>query len=250
MVLGLIDSNVMPESFATWLSSRRIPDMSWESGIAFTSRNRFATRTGLSCLAAAAAAWSWVSRVWLSTISFESLPADEFFGWTSANQPSAAANRMPIATSAIFACGGTRCFAFTPRLRAGCWGPAGTGRRSGRRDYGDLCLDRVEVVVIVAHLRARREEHDGDERGHYHRPGDADEHGNVRLRALGLVAWEEVDGTHELVLDPEADGDGQRADLIGLAKALRHLHTDERVADPHLHADHPLELGGEAVQVR
>src|SRR5207247_11425121 len=72
----------------------------------------------------------------------------------------------------------------------------------------------------------------------------------VRLRALGLVAWEEVDGTHELVLDPEADGDGQRADLIGLAKALRHLHTDERVANPHLHADHPLELGGEAVQVR
>ena len=51
----MIDSNVMPVSSATWFSCSRIPDMSCASGMALTSRKRFATRIGFWCFAALSA---------------------------------------------------------------------------------------------------------------------------------------------------------------------------------------------------
>src|SRR6266545_1100648 len=49
------------------------------------------------------------------------------------------------------------------------------------------------------------------------------------------------------VLDPEADGHCQRADLIRVADLLRNLHAGERVADAD--SDEPFELGSEPGQV-
>ena len=68
-----------------------------------------------------ASASSGATTTTASTICFESWPADVLFGWTSTNQLIAAASRTPTTTSAICAFGGTRCFAFTRRLRCGCW---------------------------------------------------------------------------------------------------------------------------------
>src|SRR5207247_10191502 len=53
-----------------------------------------------------------------------------------------------------------------------------------------------------------------------------------------------------LVLDPEADCDRERADLLGLAHPLGDLHPGERIADTHAHADQPLELAGKTRQMR
>src|SRR5882724_7344198 len=52
-----------------------------------------------------------------------------------------------------------------------------------------------------------------------------------------------------LVLDPESDCNGQRADLLGLADLLRDLHPRKRIADSNVHADQALELAGDPGQV-
>src|SRR5581483_1022447 len=65
----------------------------------------------------------------------------------------------------------------------------------------------------------------------------------------GKLARKEVDGSHPLVLDPQADGDGERAEL-GLVDRLRDLEPAERVADAHRDAEQPLELLGEAAELR
>src|ERR671924_781862 len=52
------------------------------------------------------------------------------------------------------------------------------------------------------------------------------------------------------VLDSETDGDCERADLLRIADALRHLHARKRIADADAHADQSFELSGEPGQVR
>jgi len=54
----------------------------------------------------------------------------------------------------------------------------------------------------------------------------------------------------ELVLDPEAHGDGERADLIALAYLLRDLHAGKGICDADRHTDQALELSAEPGQVR
>jgi len=44
------------------------------------------------------------------------------------------------------------------------------------------------------------------------------------------------------VLDPEADCDGERAELLGLANLATELHSHQRIADSHADADQPLKL--------
>src|SRR6266540_7449065 len=51
------------------------------------------------------------------------------------------------------------------------------------------------------------------------------------------------------VLDPEADGHCQRADLIRVADLLRNLHSGERVANADADSDEPFELGSKSGQV-
>src|SRR5919202_2015156 len=53
-----------------------------------------------------------------------------------------------------------------------------------------------------------------------------------------------------LVLDPEADRDRERAHRLGGLEPLPRLHALERVAEPDAHADQPLELVRQAVEVR
>ncbi len=53
-----------------------------------------------------------------------------------------------------------------------------------------------------------------------------------------------------LVLDPEADGNGERAALLELADLLRDLHAREGICDADRHADQPLELAAEPDQMR
>src|SRR5919198_3097384 len=52
------------------------------------------------------------------------------------------------------------------------------------------------------------------------------------------------------VVDPEADGDGERAHRLGGLEPLAGLHADERVAAPDADADQPLGLFGRAVERR
>src|SRR5437660_740034 len=53
-----------------------------------------------------------------------------------------------------------------------------------------------------------------------------------------------------LVLDPEADRDCERAELVWILDATRDRDPGERIADADLDADETLELLGEAVEVR
>src|SRR5207244_4152438 len=48
----------------------------------------------------------------------------------------------------------------------------------------------------------------------------------------------------------QSDCDGERTDLLGLADLLRDLHPRERIANANVHTDQPLELTGQAGQVR
>src|SRR2546428_9880014 len=82
------------------------------------------------------------------------------------------------------------------------------------------------------------------------------EHAPMRTGRLSflIVRWPVSRGSRltariGLVLDPESDCDGQRADLLGLADLLRNLHPRQRVADANVHADQALELAGEPRQV-
>src|SRR5205823_5288935 len=78
---------------------------------------------------------------------------------------------------------------------------------------------------------------------------DQDRQALLLDRALTVVARQEVDSTH-LVLDPQADSDGQGADLLRLADLLRDLHATKWIADAHAHADQALELAREAGEMR
>src|ERR671924_1474500 len=56
--------------------------------------------------------------------------------------------------------------------------------------------------------------------------------------------------TARLVLDPETDRDGERADRLGVTDALSDPHPRERVADADAHADQAFEVVGEPAEVR